>query len=271
MTLLAALVRKILREQRWTLALCCLFIGLFFTLGTYLYTTFGQLSMEAISRFSPELLQGMFGGLLGGIDPLETWLVTLFVHPLVLTLYSVVAVAVTSRSLAGEIDGGTIDILLSCPIPRWKLVAATTIVTMGAHVAMTLVVWLSLRLGMMIGDIEPPESLSELRWVAVNLFALFTAVGGVSLLVSATSSERGRAVGRALAFIVLSYFVNIIASLWDEVARLEVVSVFHYHQPQPVVAAEGVLFGHLAVLYALFAVCFAVALLAFQRRDIATV
>lgn len=271
MILLAHLIGKILREQRFTLSLCCLFLGLFFTVGTYLYTTFGQLTMEAMSRFSPEMLQGLFGGLLGGIDPLETWLVTLFVHPLVLTLFSVVAVAVTTRSLAGEIDRGTIDLLLSCPLPRRHLVLATTLVTLLAHLVMTGVVWLALHLGMELGSIEPPASLAAFRWVALNLFALFSAVGGVSLLVSAASSDRGRAVGSALGFIVVSFFINLVASLWQKVARLDVVSVFHYHQPQPVIAGSGELAGHLLVLFGLYAVCLAAALMVFQRRDIATV
>lgn len=269
--ILLHLGRKILREQRFTLLSCFALLGLFFTLGTYLYTTFGHLSMQALTELSPELLQALLGGMLGGIDPLETWLVTLFVHPLVLTLYSVVAVAVAARSLAGEIDRGTVDLVLSCPVARWQMVVSASAVMLLSHAVMTLIVWRAMLFGLELGDIDPPASLPAFRLVALELFALFCAAGGVALLFSATSSDQGRAVGRSLGFIVLSFFINLIAGLWPKVAWLDVISIFHYHQPQPVVAGTGGLGEGLVVLLGLFVVCFVVALVLFRRRDIATV
>lgn len=271
MILLLRLARKILREQRWTLLFCFVLLGVFFTIGTYLYTKFGDLSMEAMTDLSPELMQTLLGGMLGGIDPLETWLVTLFIHPLVLTLYSVVAVAITARSLAGEIDRGTIDLVLSCPVPRWQLVVSTTAVMLLSHAVMTLIVWRALLFGLELGAIDPPESLPAFRLVALNLFALFCAAGGVALLFSATTSEQGRAVGRSLGFVVLSFFVNLIAGLWQKVSWLGVISIFHYHRPQPVVTGGPGFLWSMAVLLGLFAACFVLALVFFRRRDIATV
>lgn len=271
MRLLLVLLRKVVYEQRWTLFLCLLMVGIFTTLGTYLYTTFGDTSMAAMSRISPQLVTGLFGGLFGGLSPLEAWLMTLFAHPLVLTLFSVVVIAISSRSLAGEIDRGTIDLLLSCPVPRWQPVIAAGLMLLLALAAMTAVVWWAMGLGMALGGIEPPASLAAFRWVAVNLLALFCAAGGVGLLFSAATSEQGRAMGRTLGFVVVSFFINLIAEMWQRVKRLDVVSIFHYYQAQPIVTSGEPAWRNLGVLFGVALLGLLAAIVVFRRRDIATV
>jgi ABC-2 type transport system permease protein len=244
-------------------------LGVFFTLGTYLYVTFGDTSMEALSRLSPELVTGIFGGLFAGVEPLEAWLLTLFLHPLVITLFAVATIAVAARSLAGEIERGTLDLLLAWPVPRSTLVlaaAATIQLVQGVMIATLLG---AMRLGLAIGAIEPPASLGRFLWVTANLWALYAAVAGVALWVSATGSEQAKAVGRAISFLVLSFFVNLLASLWRQVEGIDVVSVFHYYQPQPTVVEARDPLLHLSILLGVALVAHLLALASFVRRDIA--
>ncbi len=271
MRMLLVLVGKIVSEQRFVLLFCFTLLGVFFTLGTYLFAPFGDTSMDMLSRVSPELLSGLFGGLFGSLTPLETWMMTLFTHPFVLTLFSVVVISVATRSLAGEVDRGTIDLLLSYPVARWQPVAACVVVLLGALLLQTLVLWLSFRAGLEIGGIEIPESLGSLRWVAANLMALFCAVSGVALFFSATASDYGRALGRGLGFVIVSFLLNLLANLWSRIELLDVLSVFHYYRPQPIVEQGGPMVGDLAVLSLLTLVGWVGALVAFSRRDIATV
>ena len=173
-------------------------------LGSYLFRTFGDTNVEIMSRVTPELLIGLFGGLFGKLTPLESWLLALYVHPLLLTLLSIVVVAICSRSLVAEIDRGTIDLLLSCPVARWKLVLATLVVVQVALVLLVLTVLTAMRLGLVLAGVALPESWPLFSWVTVNLWALFSAISGVVLLFSATASVQGTAVARSIAFLVVS-------------------------------------------------------------------
>jgi ABC-type transport system involved in multi-copper enzyme maturation permease subunit len=263
------LVRKQLHELRWAVLLCWLMLAVFFVFATYLYRTFGDTSAAAMARLSPELVVGMFGGLLGGLDQLEMWLLTLYLHPLVLTLYSAITIAIASRGLAGEIERGTLDLLLACPVPRGALVASAATATLAVQALLTATALLAMRLGLRLADIEPPDSLARFGLVAINLWALFVAVGGISLLFSAAAAEQGKAIGRSIGFLVASFFVNLLASFWSKVRWADFLSVFHYHQPQPLFTGRESLWEDLAVLLAVGVVAHAAAFAVFVRRDIA--
>jgi ABC-2 type transport system permease protein len=263
------LTRKLVYELRFALALCSGMLWIFFVLGTYLYRTFGDTSMEAISRLSPDLVMGLLGGMIGAVDPLEVWLMTLFVHPLVLTLLTAATIAVSARALAAEVERGTLDLLLSCPVPRWSVVAAAILTLHSVQAVMVGGLWFAMGTGIRIGGFEPPRSLERFALLSVNLWLLFFAIGGVAIAVSSLANEQTKAVGRSIAFVVVSFFLNLLASLWPRVRAIDVISVFHYHQPQPLIA-EGVdPWRDWLVLLAVGIAGHVVGLFAFQRRDIA--
>jgi ABC-type transport system involved in multi-copper enzyme maturation permease subunit len=267
----ATLLYKILREQRTTLLSCAALLMLFGTLLTLLYRTFGDTSADTFQRIPPGLLNALFGGMIMGLNPLDMWLIGMFVHPLTLTLFSVFTVAVTSRTLAGEIEQGTVDILLSYPLARWKLVMSSGVVLLLGNLLLASAIWWGMQLGLYFSNVSDTASWHEFRWVELNLFALFAAMGGVAFLFSARASERGRAVGFSIAFIVLSFFINLLAQLWSKIAWMDVVSVFHYYRPQPILISHAAPYRDLMVLLTVAVVTFAAAVITFQRRDIATV
>ena len=271
MRVVLLLLRKVLREQRFTLLFCYVVATVFFTVGAYLFVTFGETNVDALGQVSPELISGIFGGLLGGLTPLDTWLLTLFTHPLVMTLCSVLVIATTSRSLAGEIDRGTVDLLLSCPVARWQPVAAVVMFLLVALTIMMALLWGSMHVGFRIGEIEPPSRLPAFGWVAVNLFVLFFAVSGVATMISASCAEQGKAIARALGFLVVSFLLHLIAAMWSLVEIVDWVSLFHYYEPQPTVQSGSPPVFDLTVLALVGTVGFVVAFAVFMRRDIATV
>jgi ABC-type transport system involved in multi-copper enzyme maturation permease subunit len=263
------LVRKQLWELRWALLFGWAMLVVFFVFGTYLYRTFGDTSAEAMARLSPQLVMGMFGGLLGGLDQLEMWLMTLYLHPLVLTLYAALTVALASRALAGEIERGTLDLLLACPVPRGSVVVAAALAIFLVQAAMTASTLVAMRVGLAVADVAPPDSVGRYGWVALNLWGLFVAVAGVALLCSAAASEQGKAIGRSIGFLVSSFFVNLLASFWSKVRWADFASVFHYHQPQPILTGRETVWGDLGVLLVVGVAGHLAALLVFVRRDIA--
>ncbi|MEM6702903.1 MAG: ABC transporter permease subunit [Acidobacteriota bacterium] len=268
MRVFTTLLAKTLREQAGALAFSLLLLSVLFALGGYLFKTFGDMSSQMMSRVSPEILAGLFGGALGGLSPLETWLVTLFVHPVMLVVLASIVIASSSRAMAAEIDDGTVDLLLSYPVPRWIVVAVSFAAIQLQLIVLCIAVLVSLRGGLIYGEIGLPERWSGFLWVTFNLWALYFSASGVALWISAASSERGAAIARSLGFLVVSFFANLLGSLWPKVEALRIVSIFNYHQPQPTLEAGGPLWGHLAVLLLVGAVGTGAAFWRFVSRDI---
>ena len=268
-TTLVVLVRKLGLELARTLGPAACLLSIFFVLGTYLFVDFGDMNQMAIGRLSPEMIAGVFGGMLQGLEPLELWLVTLLLHPFLLVVLTVAVIAIATRALAGEIDRGTIDLLLSHPIPRWQLpLAAATLQLLSVTLLVGVVLaWISL--GLRFAGLEL-GSWPAFGWVAVNLWSTFLAIGAICLAFSAAAERHGVALGRAAGFVLVSFLVNLLASLWSKVRFLEVLSVFHYYRPQPVVTSGSPIWGDLATLLTIAFAAFVIAVVTFQRRDIAT-
>ena len=115
----------------------------------------------------------------------------------------------------------------------------------------------------------PDVSLSSLSLVLANALLLALAIGGYSFLVSALTSEGGRAIAIATGISIASFFVDYLASLWDAAEFFGPLSVFHYYDPVSTVSDGALPILHLSVLGSVALAGFAAAVTAFQRRDIA--
>src|SRR5262249_58878825 len=64
-----------------------------------------------------------------------------YVHPLMQTVFCVWAVGRAAGAIAGEIDRGTMELLLAQPLPRWRLLAAHLLVDVLTIPALCLSLW----------------------------------------------------------------------------------------------------------------------------------
>ena len=250
-----------------------LFVFLFFTLGTYLYSTFGEMNQQAMGTLSPDLIMAMFGGMVGGFQPVDLWLITLFVHPLLIVMLVTTSVVPAVRDIAGGMDRGTMDLILGCPVPRWAVPAATWLATQSMIVALLASAWSGVEVGARLLGADSLQGAQILaaapRYlpVFVQLWLLAQVILGLALLVSCVSSLQSRATAITVGFVIASYFLNLLAGLWPTIAPARWLSVFHYYQPQPILsgmplAVERSVLGLAAVL------AVGLALHRFARRDL---
>jgi putative exporter of polyketide antibiotics len=97
------------------------------------------------------------------------------------------------------------------------------------------------------------------------LWGAFAAIG----LASSVSFDRlTPALGITIAIVVVSYFLDILGSLWPDAQGLQRYSPFHYLAARDVLNGTVDLFGF-ALLAVVGAVAIGVALVIFPRRDLA--
>jgi ABC-2 type transport system permease protein len=315
------LVRKSLRDLRVPLLIVALLLVGFECLWVKVTQRIaGQLlpmlmGLAAAQRIAPEqvekilfegpgrIMRTLLGGesisLMRAMDMLSVG----YVHPLIQTILCIWAVGRSAGAITGEIDRGTMELLLGQPVPRWRLIWANLIVDVLTIPVLCLSLWGGTWLGSwLVGpivmndedahllpikvDLDPetlridPAAFAPALW---NVGALVFAVIGYTMWLSAAGRFRSRVLGLAILITLIQFLVNVVGQMWDTLEPLRRFTVFYYYQPQQIalrhnwyvgLTSTGAGPGSLAsvnVLIVLFAVGLAGYLLAlwtFSSRDL---
>lgn len=257
------------RANRLRLAIVTLALGIWGALPPIIYDAFGE-DIAAIfeSGVIPEQFVrfSQFGG--GDLFSLAGSVALGVIHPIAVGLGLVFAVGFAGAAVAGERQRGTLEVLLARPLSR-RVVYGTVALATAAFVA---VASAGLVVGALVGSAltgrvaELGPGNLPLLWLNVAL--LFGAIAAVSLAASVSTDRVTPAIGVALAFVLVSYFLDVLGDLWPDAAFLQPYSVFHY------LDARGALSGlpdpgDYLVLGAVIAAAVVYALVVFPRRDLA--
>ncbi len=194
-----------------------------------------------------------------------------WVHPVVLSLIWAHETICCTRLPAGEIDRGTVDVLLGLPVSRWSAYVTET----AMFLVTGLIILLSGLLGHLLGGrLAPPEyrpDLTDLLAVLANLFCLYIAVGGLAFLVSTLNERRGRAVGTVFALVLISFFIHVLGQFWEPAQSFAFLGLLHYYRPFEILQEQVWPVADMAILSASGIAMWALGGWAFARRDICTV
>jgi ABC-2 type transport system permease protein len=314
-----ALVRKLLRDLRWPLLVVglllagfqCLWVKISQRTVTEISPVFSTLAaragtnqkaLEGVIFGGPgKIAQTMVGGESMHFERAMDVLSIGYVHPLMQVLFCIWAIGRATAAIAGEIDRGTMELLLAQPISRSRVLAAHLAVDAIVLPVLCLSLWGGTLLGVrLVGPFTPntevlkifpfpvkvdesllvvdPWAFGPAMW---NVGALLFAVSGVTMVLSAAGRFRNKVMGIAVVLFLVQFLVNVVGQLWDAVAWLRPFTVFYYYQPQQAVlsgtwtvnpaAAWGsgpTAVNVLAVLFGVGTVGYALALAIFTRRDL---
>jgi ABC-2 type transport system permease protein len=186
-----------------------------------------------------------------------------FMVPLLLL---VAAIGAGARATAGEEERGTLDLLLANPISRRRLVTEKLGALAAEIAALALVLWLSLLVGVEIVGMD--VSAAHIAAATVSAALLGLAFGAIAVLVGAASGHRGMAIGVTAAGGVAAYLVSSLATLVDFLEPVRQLSpYYHYVASDPL--RGGLVLDHALFLVALALVAGVLAIMIFDRRDLA--
>lgn len=227
-----------------------------------IYPSFGSFFVELPEPFKAFLK--IAGGIAFGI---EEFLAFGYYHPLWLIVSGAFVISLGAGAVAGEIERGTILVLLSRPVPRYHLITSKGLSIVSGLVALMLASVAGTALGIWTIDTGEQIEIQRFLLVAVNGFALFLAVGCYTILFSALFDSGGRAISFAAGLTLIFYLITFLTDLWETVEPLVPFSLFHYYDPGSVVR-NGLLWEHMTILLGVAAISFIASLIALQRRDI---
>lgn len=214
----------------------------------------------------PPLMKDLIVQYIGGFGPADL-LAFGWNHPVALALGGAAAVVLASRAVAGEIEAGTLELVLSQPLSRGRYFAGQVVFALSALAVMGAAGGAASWLGQRVYGLEAlsPATIARL---ATNFVLLQAAWFGVTLLLSVFGREAGRVAFTGFLIALLSYLVQVIAGMWPRAAFLLPYSPNGYHDPRVIIKAGALPVRSVVVLGGLAVVCILLALLRFRRRDI---
>ena len=256
-------------RRTWKMACVgCLGLFAFHMLVVRVFIGFSASDEKMFGGFLPKGIQAFLGLDKLPINTLTGFLSVAYQHPFVVAAMLAVPVAAASALLAGEIERKTVAVLLSRPVSRSGIVFSC-----AATVALWCVVMVCAAVAGNLAGIRMfhpagADQMGVLYQVALNLLMLSLAAGGIAVMFSALTSERGDAAGWTLTVLLLMYGWNFLAQFWPLAKDSAAFTLFHYYSPARVFLSGAVSMADCGVLGAVAIGGVLIGLIAFARRDL---
>lgn len=180
----------------------------------------------------------------------------------------VIVVAFASGAIAGEIEKGTIEILLAQPISRLKLYWGKFISGMFSLLLFVLISNSSIIVFSILYGVE--YQLSNLALISVVGFLFGFAIYGLTFLFSSILSTRGVTSSMSAGIVLIMYGLNIVAKLQESLESLKYISFFHYYDFNQAVVHNEIALENIVVLLGVGIIASLFGFYFFEKRDIAT-
>ena len=259
--------RKTLRDQRralvgWTIGMA----GLVLMYAAFYPSIKGNASqlnryLESLPKAFKEMI-GRAGDITSPAGYLQSEVFSIMA-PLLLLIF---AIGAGARATAGEEEAGTLDLLLATPIQRGRVVLEKFGAMVAAATGIGVVLWVALALAGPLAGLH--VAFANLAAATISAVLLGIAFGSMALLIGCWRGHKGLSIAITVSLAVVTYLLDILAPLVERAKALQLLSPFYYyigHNP----LRDGFSVDHAFVLVAIAAVALVLALVAFDRRDLA--
>ena len=181
-------------------------------------------------------------------------------------LLIVFAIGAGGRAIAGEEEARSLDLLVSTPMTRSRVLADKALALLLMILGLTLLVFVAF---LVVGppfDLTVP--IADLAAACVMFLLIGVAFGSIGLAVGCASGRRAWATAVAGGIAVASYVLNAVAPSVPALGWARALSPFRWYlDPDPL--RTGLRAANMAVLIGIAAVCMVAAFWSFRRRDLA--
>jgi ABC-2 type transport system permease protein len=241
-----------------------------FLLSLYMMTFYpsieeGSMDMQEYVDNLPDSMKALIGGEidLSTIEGFLSMELFSFFYPFMLLAFGVTYGA---SFIGSEEENGTLDLLLSTPIPRWRVVLEK----FAALVIFTLLVLAATYAGFMVGailvDIDEMDA-GRILEGTLNMAPLTLFFAALALALTGVRGGRGLALGVVLGLGAVTYLIYSMAEVTDIPLWLQRLSPWYYYDGIEVMK-QGLNLGYMGLLVVLTGLLIGVAMWGFERRDV---
>lgn len=267
MRVMFTLLRKGLLDSRWMLIINS--AALFGLCWVFVFVAH-RIEVQIQEADSGRSL-GMLRGLGGSSMDFSTAAIEMafWNHPFVLLIFSIWAIARGSGAVGGEIEKGTMDLVLSRPVTRSAFLASQVLTALAGLLLMGTAMIAGNLVGSHYNTLLSPATARSLVKPALNLVAFGWAIFGYTFVLSTFDYVRWRP-NLIASVATLAGFIAIVLSAIPQldVKWLAKFSIFKAYDPvEAVVKGENVIFNA-GLLAGIGAIGIVIGFVAFARRDL---
>jgi ABC-2 type transport system permease protein len=222
---------------------------------------------EAITKMPPIVLQLIGGGDIAFLATPEGYLSEQY-FGFILVIFAVYGIVAGLNVTANEEDKGIMDIVLSLPIPRWRVVLekflAYSLLAVAVIALSSVILW--------IGVIVTPSmtvNMGRVVEATINIIPGTLVALAFTAFIATVVRRRSHAIIVASVFVIASYFVDFLgrAASTSFANTIRVISFYAYYDPVNVMQ-HGLSWSNIAVLLVVTVILAGGSLWFFQRRDV---
>jgi len=278
---------KVLRDLRWPLLGAAFLLTLFEGFWVKITDRFTNEVIPAILQKisykdllhilfegSGKFFQAILGGEAVNLSQTGDLLSVGYVHPLPQTILMIWALGRGASALAGELERGTMELLVAQPIPRWKIITTQLAVDLVTIPTLALCMILGTFIGTKLVPLPNADLLPYFRGVLLAIAFAF-ALSGITYAISSVGRSRWRVLAWTFGIVLCMSLLNLLGQLWDTLGPWRPISIYYYYQPQYAILKDqwtlpvaGVQVHALAVLFGVAGLGYGFALWRFSRRDL---
>jgi ABC-2 type transport system permease protein len=261
MAQVGALVLAHLSDRRRSLLAWGLPLGLMSAFIVAIFPSVEDALSKAVADYPPALKEA-FG--IGGLTNVEQYLQAEMLSLIVPLALGYLAVRAVASGLSGAAETGRLDVLLSAPVSRRRLVAAGFLATAVEVFAVLVITGLLTALGSVLSG----AGLSAGPAVAgfANVWPLALVFAGLGIVATGFSLRTSVVTGSVAGALVAMYVIDLVGRLDPSLSGVRYVSVFKYNGNAIEDGIEPLAFGGVTAAAVLFA---AIGAWLFDRRDLA--
>ena len=241
----------------WGLGLCffpIVYIGIYPSVADQM-AGFGDLALYQYMGMS----LNTFGNWVGSI--------LLVFMPLIASVYAIIN---GTGTLAGEEEDGRLEMMVTLPLPRWKIVVAKAIAfSLALFIILLIVATVSVLVFVAIqSQVETDITGIHIFMAVLSIWPLTFAMGMIGLFLAAFAPSRRVALMLAAAVLVVGYLGPNLAASTAALEPFEPFFLFTYLDPAGQAIQNGQGFGDMLVLVLVGLVALALAVFFFGRRNL---
>ncbi len=180
-----------------------------------------------------------------------------------------ITMLIPARMITSEVDKRTLDITISYPITRWRLILEK----FGAYLIYNLLYPILLITTTIIANEILNEDINYtlLSYAAIGSWLLFFALGAISLLCGAVFLEGKKAIAAAAGIILGMWVLVRFSGFVEELDFLKYMSLFHYLNAAVIFNAGKMPLDELFIVIGVGLAALISALIIFEKRELTIV
>lgn len=191
-----------------------------------------------------------------------------FTHPITYGILSYLAISIPNKEITKSIESGEMEIMLSYPISRKKVLSSVWITGGFMLAIVSIVASISSIIALYLFHDTNMDVIKKMFQIGHNLFTIFFFAFSFSMVIAVFSKDASKSTTIAVGITGSCYLVMILAQIWDKIDWTKRFNFFNYFDPNQIINNQGNYLWQVLDLSVLILIMFFISSKVFQKRDI---